>query len=151
MSKNNHEQIEQFIERMGMIAQADGLPRIAGRLMGLMVLEAGPFSFSELEQRLKVSRGSISTNTRLLENMGVIERLSKSGERQDYFQLVKAPYAQLLHGLAFRIGKAEKMVRETQATIVDEGASRRLQELADFYQNLSGTYQALIERMKEGS
>ena len=79
MAKNEHTVSENFIERMGMIAQADGLPRIAGRIMGLIILEGGPYSFGELAKRLSVSRGSISTNTRLLENMGVIERTAKPG------------------------------------------------------------------------
>ena len=32
------EAVGEFIERMGVIAQADGLPRIAGRLMGFFVI-----------------------------------------------------------------------------------------------------------------
>lgn len=151
MSKNEQEITAHFIDRMGMIAQADGLPRICGRLMGLMVVEEGPFSFSELEERLNVSRGSISTNTRLLENMGVIERLSKPGTRQDYFQLTKDPYVRLLHGITQRLSKAEKTVRKTQKSLSDEKTRQRLQELADFYQSLTVAYKTVIDSMPEES
>ena len=93
------DKLEKFIEGMGVIAQADGMPRIAGRLIAFMVIEEGPFSFSDLAIKLGVSRASISTNTRLLENMGIIDRVGKSGDRQDYFQLADDPYVKLLHSL----------------------------------------------------
>jgi DNA-binding transcriptional regulator GbsR (MarR family) len=79
MEQSNDQAIEQFIERVGLIAQVDGLPRIAGRIMGLLVIYGGPFSFAEIAKRLQVSRGSISTNRRLLENLGVIERVARPG------------------------------------------------------------------------
>ena len=120
---------EKFIEGMGIVAQSDGLPRIAGRLIGLMVLEAGPFSFSDLATRLEVSRASISTNTRLLEDMGVIERIGRLGDRQDYFQLAKDPYAKLLHGLVFRMNKAEQLVGATQNDLPKGAHQKRLKEL----------------------
>lgn len=84
--------IEQFIERNGMQAEACGVPRIAGRLIGLFLLDGGPISFSELAVRLQASRASVSTNTRLLERLGIIERVSLRGQRQDFFQLRSNPY-----------------------------------------------------------
>lgn len=147
----NHDAAAQFIERMGIIAQADGLPRIAGRLMGLMVLEGGPFSFSELAERLSVSRGSISTNSRLLENMGVIERTAKAGDRQDYFQLAKDPYAKLLQGLAHRMGGAEKLVKDTKAALPKGDHQKRLEELGAFYQGMIAAYQELVATMETKS
>lgn len=138
-----------FTERISIVAQADGIPRIAGRLIGLMVLEAGPFSFSDLATRLEVSRASISTNTRLLENMGVIERIGKPGDRQDYFQLAKDPYAKLLHGLVFRMNKAEQLVGATQNDLPKGDHQKRLKELRAFYRDMIKAYQQIIERMED--
>lgn len=147
MSNNQTEISEQFIDRMGLIIQAVGLPRTAGRLFGLMALKAGPFSFSDLEKCLQVSRGSISANTRLLENIGIIERISKPGARQDYFWLAKDPYVRLLQGIAYRMNKAEKTVRETQNALSDTMSQQRLEELANFYQDLAKVYQRLAGNM----
>ena len=140
---------ETFIEGMGVVAQADGLPRIAGRLIGVMVLEQGPFSFSDLAIKLGVSRASISTNTRLLENMGVIERIGKAGDRQDYFQLADDPYIKLLHGLVFRMNKAQKLVDSTRKSLTDDAQQQRLQALQDFYHNMINSYHQLIEKMEK--
>ena len=125
----------EFIERMGVIAQADGLPRIAGRLMGFFVLHGGPVSFGELSERLQISRASVSNNTRLLEGLGVIERTSLPGDRQDYFRLADAPYHRLLEGVVERMGRAAAAAKRTARALPAErdDAQRRLADLADFY------------------
>lgn len=94
---------DRFIEKHALLMEADGLPRIAGRLAGLFLVEGGPISFSELADRLQASRGSVSTNTRLLVERGIIERVSLPGERQDYFQLATRPHTLHLEKVALRL------------------------------------------------
>ena len=84
---NATDPVEDFVETIGLRFQDQQLPRIAGRLFGLLLMEGGPFSFSELAERLQVSRGSISVNARLLTGMGLIERVSKPGDRQDHYRI----------------------------------------------------------------
>lgn len=78
---------QEFIERMGQAVEADGLPRIAGRLFGFLILAEGPFPLDELAEALQVSRASISTNGRLLERLGIAERTGRPGDRRDYYRL----------------------------------------------------------------
>lgn len=76
-----------FIEEMGLALEAFGMPRMAGRLLGaLLVAEPPEQSADELAATLRASRGSISTTTRLLEAPGLIERVSKPGERKVYWR-----------------------------------------------------------------
>ncbi len=137
--KSKRQEIDQtvgtFIERLGLVAQAEGMPRIAGRIMGFLVIYGGPFSFAELAERLQVSRGSISTNSRLLENLGVIERVTRPGERQDYFQIRRKPYVELLKGSLARLYKAREVVGEAKGKLPNDWleAQARLDELASFY------------------
>lgn len=88
--------VDWFIERFGLMNEEDGMPRTAGRMFALMLIESGPISFSDLATRLEVSRGGVSTNTRLLEEFGMIERVSRRGERQDYFQVVENPWERII-------------------------------------------------------
>lgn len=69
-----------------MIAEAEGVPRIAGRIVGLLLIRQEPLCFDELVAQLQVSRGSVSTNTRLLESRGAIRRVGRLGERKDLFE-----------------------------------------------------------------
>lgn len=134
-----HPAAVEFVERMGLLTQADGLPRIAGRLMGLMVLDGGPLAFGELAERLQVSRGSISTNVRLLEGMGVLERVTRPGERGDYFRLTDDPYDRLIEGVRLRAAKGATLVEATRGALaprLDGAAAARLDALATFYATL---------------
>lgn len=142
---------EEFIERMGYIAQADGLSRIAGRILGMLIIEEGPFSFNTIASRLVISRGSVSTNTRLLEQLGVIERTSQPGERQDYFRLAPDPYGRLLRGSIERMEKAKHLVDRTQAALPGErtAARRRLQALGSFYQDTIEGMSRVVRRISE--
>jgi DNA-binding transcriptional regulator GbsR (MarR family) len=126
---------EEFIEQMGVYAQADGLSRIAGRMLGFFIVTGGPHSFSDVAKKLKVSRASISTNARILESFGAIERTSRAGDRQDYFKLAADPYARMLEGSIMRIQRTERLVSRTLEDLSEtERESRaRLKEMLDFY------------------
>lgn len=139
---------ERFIEQMGLVTQAEGLPRIAGRLMGLMVFDGKEYSFSELADELKISRGSVSANTRLLEDRGVIERVSKPGERQDYFRLASNPLETLLHNIEKKSARARVAIGDTiDALPPEEHACRaRLRRLEEFYEAIGDLIRAVEMR-----
>ncbi|MDG2169736.1 MAG: MarR family transcriptional regulator [Opitutales bacterium] len=143
MTKKEQEIVEQFIEQKGMEYQAEGLPRIAGRLMGLLLIEEGPFAFGELAERLQVSRGSISTNTRLLENLGVIERVSKPGKRGDFFQQSSEPYLSLLAGINLRLNRALANAKQAR-----DGLSKSRKKVQSRLARLETFYQGFIENNK---
>jgi len=107
---------ERFIEAMGLAHEEDRLPRIAGRLVGLLILSPEPVRFDHLAARLRVSRASISTNTRLLENMGVIQRVTRPGDRRDYFKINEEPglLLRIVDRYRARQASAEEMKRALQ-------------------------------------
>jgi DNA-binding transcriptional regulator GbsR (MarR family) len=67
---------DEFIELMGRHFDEEGVARIAGRLFGLLMLGEEPCSLDELAARLRVSKGSVSSNARLLEDWGLAERVT---------------------------------------------------------------------------
>jgi len=80
-------QTADFIERMGLALESDGLPRIAGRIFGLLLVSEDCRSLDDLAAALGVSKGSVSTNARLLEQRGVLERNSRPSDRRDYYRV----------------------------------------------------------------
>lgn len=147
MTQDAEHAIAEFVEQMGLILQAEGLPRIAGRIMGLMVMHGGPFGFNELAERLSVSRASVSTNTRLLEDLEIVERTTTPGDRQDYFRLCRQPYARLLRGVVRRMRRAREVVDDTQLALPEDmtGAHERLEELDAFYDTLIANFEKVID------
>lgn len=126
---------QDFIEAMGLVYQGDGLPRIAGRILGLLTIKDCHFSLQELADLLEVSRGSISTNTRLLEQFGMIERIAKPGDRQGFYQLAEEPYSRGMRGAIQRLSKAQKVVATARTKISKSatGAHKNLSEMEHFY------------------
>lgn len=142
--------IENFIERIGLSAEEDGLPRIAGRMMAFFVVHGGPISFADLAEQLQVSRGSVSTNTRILISIGVIDRVSRPGQRGDYFQLAERPYAKMMAGYLERTRRMKALVAETQQQLDSKeraGAKRRLREMLRFYDVATRHFSSLLAEL----
>lgn len=78
---------QEYIEEMSMVMEGFGLPRMAGRVFGaLLVADPPEQTAEELADTLQASRGAISGATTLLETMGFIDRTRKPGDRRDYFR-----------------------------------------------------------------
>jgi DNA-binding transcriptional regulator GbsR (MarR family) len=94
-----------FVERMGLALESDGLPRIAGRIFGLLLVSEDARSLDELACELRVSKGSVSTNARMLEQRAVLERISLPGDRRDYYRV---PPNLFSHTMAQRVARWQR-------------------------------------------
>ena len=139
-----------FVESLGLILQAEGFPRIAGKLLGIFVLRGGPISFQELSDTLQISRGSVSTNTRLLESLGAVERVTMTGERQDYFRLADTPYERMAAGKVERARQAsERLLKGREALpLSDNAAYERVTELSNFFASISRACNVALSEMQ---
>ena len=77
--------LTRFVEGMGTYFENYGIPRIGGRMLGLLLVIHEPLSAEDIAIILKVSRGSISTNFRLLLSSGLVEKVSFSSDRTTYY------------------------------------------------------------------
>lgn len=149
MSDDEHA-ISAFIERMGLSAQGDGLPRIAGRILGYFIVHGGPTSLSALAQELRVSRASISTNARMLRDLGVLEATAVPGDRQDYYQLAPRHYLRVMEGYLERMGVLSESLTTAQQEIDDanDGAQARLADMHRFVDAARIQTRALIDNLR---
>ncbi len=76
-----------LINTIGEKAEKFGFSRIAGQLEGLLLFSRHPLSLDEMAERLEVSKGSISTNIRLLERWKVVKKVYHRGQRKNYYQI----------------------------------------------------------------
>jgi hypothetical protein len=81
--------LERFVEEVGIQLELDaGAPRMVGRVWGwLLVCDPPEQSAADLVESLQASKGSISTATRVLVRLGLIERVRFRGERFDRFRV----------------------------------------------------------------
>ncbi len=78
-------ELHRFIQRMGGYFERSGVPPIGGRILGLLMISHVPLSAEEIASTLKISRGSISTNFRVLEAGGLAERYTSHTDRNTYY------------------------------------------------------------------
>ena len=76
-----------FVEDIGLFFEQMGLPRMAGRILGvLLISDPEAQSIPDLAQSLKASKSAISTMTRLLSEVGLIERVASPVPRRVYYR-----------------------------------------------------------------
>ncbi|HEU4628962.1 MAG TPA: MarR family transcriptional regulator [Gemmatimonadaceae bacterium] len=125
----------EFVERMGVVLSEDGLPRIAGRIFGLLLVSPDDLSLDELAETLGVSKASVSLDTRRLEQRGLVERVSRPGDRRDYYRVRPDLLSNLMEQRLRRWRRIHETLTEGrralhgQSTVVDE-------RLADFAEGL---------------
>lgn len=93
--RNGEEQ--RFIEDVAVLLEDFRLSRMAGRIVGrLLVAVPAEQASDELAASLGASKGSISTTTRQLIDLGLVERLGIPGERRDYFRIRRGSWERLI-------------------------------------------------------
>lgn len=96
------ETARRFVERMGLLCERDGMARTAGRIFGWLLYTGETCSLDELAAGLRVSKASVSTNARLLEQIGLLERTSTPGDRRDFYRIGADPWTRMLRGAQAR-------------------------------------------------
>lgn len=122
---------------------------IAGRLFALLLLDGGAVAFGDLADRLGVSRGSISTSARQLEQRGMIRRRKLPGTRQDVFELTENPYSDILDDIIRRaeVTRAGITCAVSQIGRKDHALADRLTRFASFYDALHIGAATALERL----
>ena len=142
-----------FIEKIGVIAQSDGLPRIAGRVLAMLLYDGERVSFGQLADALQVSRGSISSSVRMLESQQLIKRVAKAGDRQDYFQMVDNAFANMVEGSVTRARRAAEDIEESLQDIPasEKGPRERVAGYAAFYRAMSEGLEATAKALRKST
>jgi len=84
----DREAYKRFIEQTADVMDEDGLPHMAGRVIGALLVCTPPYlSLDQLAEDLQASRGAISMATQLLLRSEFIERISLPGERRHFYRL----------------------------------------------------------------
>ena len=122
---------------------------MAGRILGwLMISDPPDQSATELAEVLQASKGSISTMTRLLLQMGFIERIAMPGNRRDHFRLKSGAWIEMIRQTVYELTAMRELAERglKLSTNKDQHLQERLTEARDLYAFLEREYPLLIER-----
>lgn len=140
-----------YVEEFGLLFEGFGFPRMVGRVLGaLMVSDPPELAAGEFAELLGASRGSISTATRSLVQMGLVQRFSKTGERRDYFRVKPGAWRGLMRREMESLGSFREMAERGLVLKRDDDpeARRSLEEMRDLYAFWEREFPALLERFE---
>jgi DNA-binding transcriptional regulator GbsR (MarR family) len=140
------EAVQQFVERMALICEKEGMPRIAGRIFGYLMAMNETFSLDDLSERLQASKASASTNARMLEQFGMIQRVSVLGDRRDFYRVQDDPWEQMLRVAQGRWRDMVNVFADAAQRLPDAAGRERAAQAEEFHTLLLRECDALFER-----
>ena len=139
----------QFVEEIGLFFNQSGLTRMAGRILGwLLVCDPPHQSMSDMASVLQASKGSISSMTRFLIHIGLVERVCLPGERRDYFRIRPGAWVELMQAKAAEITRLRRLAEQGLDVVNgdDPALRERLETMRDMALFLEDEFPALLQR-----
>lgn len=131
------------------------MPRMAGRVLGhLLICDPPEQSSAELAAALSASKGSISTNTRLLLHTELLEKVAMPGERGTWFRVRSHAWEQLMEHQLTALTSFRALLDEGIELLAGTSAARRerLEDTRDFYGFMEKEFPLILQhwRLQKG-
>lgn len=150
-------ELQNLVEELGVWFERLGWPRMAGRVIGwLLVCDPPEQTMQELAEQLHASMGSVSTMTRMLGQVGVIERVSLPGSRRVRFRVCPSAWTRSVEEQLERTRSLHEIAERGLALLSDSDPARQtrlkimrtytrfyldeLPRLIALWNEISGTY-----------
>ena len=140
-----------FIEDIGLFFEQMGLPRMAGRILGALLISDPPEqSITDLTSTLKASKSSISIMARLLLEHGLIERVPSPVPRRDYYRFKPGGWILYMRQWLALMSALHDITERGIALMnsKDIDLQERLIEAHDLFSMLEEDFPALLERLE---
>lgn len=142
------EQQQQFVEECGLYFEGVGLTRMAGRIIGwLLICDPPHQTQSDLVAALQASKSSISVALKQLTTLYLVERFALPGDRQDYYRTTKdlwsRSFRERMHQLRELRALAERGLDLLQAE--PEERRRRLAFMRDMNAFMETAFPKLLD------
>ncbi|HEU4741552.1 MAG TPA: MarR family transcriptional regulator [Meiothermus sp.] len=142
---------DQLIEDFGLFFENYGLPRIFGRIYGLLLVTDQPhLSLEQIAQELNISKASASTMARQLQAMTMIQKSTVPGDRRDYYRVCDDAHIKTVHmklnaalALSSLIQKGAKLEGLAPAT------RKRLKRMEHFYNEVALVIDKFFQHYRE--
>jgi DNA-binding transcriptional regulator GbsR (MarR family) len=138
------QRLSQFIENMGLYYEAYDVPRIGGRILGLLMVKPDPMTSEEMSEILQVSRSSISTNLRTLQMAGLVQLVSVPGDRRDYFIFSEDAWLRILEMRLEQVLSMKEAAEEGLQNLKEaHPAHQRMKEMLEWTEMVQSAYEGM--------
>jgi DNA-binding transcriptional regulator GbsR (MarR family) len=141
-----------FIEDIGLFFEQMGMPRMAGRILGVLLISDPPAqSITDLAQRLKASKSSISIMARLLVDRGLVERVASPIPRRDYYRFKPGGWIVYMRQWLGLMSALHQITERGMALMagMDPEQKQRLVEAHDLFSLMEKRFPDLLKDLEE--
>ena len=141
-----------FVEDAGLLFEQGGMPRMAGRIIGWLLICNPPHqSLPELAEILGASKASISTMTRLLLQMGLVERVGLPGLRRDHYRVKPGAFDNVMQQHLHEVNAGLQLAERGLELVASQPPElkQRLKEVRELYAFFGREYPLLLERWEK--
>lgn len=136
-----------FVEQVGRWWESTTGSRTGGRILGwLMICEPDHQSSAELVAVLDISVGSVSTQVRRLEQVGLVETTTFPGDRARYYRLPDRVWSRVLQTELDQITRMRKLA-ESGAGVLPETRPERVTELGTVTRFFEREWPAFLDQL----
>jgi DNA-binding transcriptional regulator GbsR (MarR family) len=151
---NGFSKIEEmhFIEDMALFFERMGMPRMAGRILGVLLIADPPAqSITEIGEKLSASKSSVSIMARLLVENGLIERVASPIPRRDYYRFKHGGWVLYMRQWLALMRELHKIAERGLALLEEkpEEMKERLLEAHDLFSLVEERMPDLLEYLEK--
>jgi DNA-binding MarR family transcriptional regulator len=137
-----------FVEELGALGPLVGIPRAMMRVIAwLVVCDPSEQSSQEIQTGLRLSPAAVSTATRELITAGMLERVSRPGDRHIYYRLASGSWEAPLEAKLRALGRL-RQVADRGISSAGGQADYRLIELRDAFAFFEDQLDSYLDEFK---
>jgi DNA-binding transcriptional regulator GbsR (MarR family) len=122
----NPDKKQQFVEECGLYFEGIGLTRIAGRVIGWLLICEPPYQQqSELVEALGASKSSISVALKDLTTLYLVERFSLPGDRRTFYRTSKDMWSRSFRARMHQVTELKELGERGLDALKDAPPDRR--------------------------
>ena len=129
---------ERVIETMAKNMNLYGVTDSIGRLYGMLYFHNNPMTLDEMKEELKMSKTSMSTSVRVLQELKMVDKVWKKGNRKDLYQAEEDWHQTFIDfftikwrtGAAMNMSAMSKAIKELERLVHSEDTDEEIINLA---------------------
>lgn len=142
----------QYIEEVALYFEKIGLQRMAGRVIGwLLVCDPPQQSMQEITDGLQAAKSSISTALRTLVGLYLVEQIGVPGDRRDYYYLSDDAWNRSFRARMHQVTELSELASRGLSAMQDDppAVKARLTLMRDMNEFMAREFPKLLDRWEK--
>jgi DNA-binding transcriptional regulator GbsR (MarR family) len=140
----------ELVEEFGIYFEKVGLQRMAGRIIGwLLICDPPHQTMQELCDALQASKSAVSVATRQLIALYLIERISLPGQRRDYFRASSDMWNRSFRARMHQLTELRELAERGLKLLSNDEQFKRLELMRDANAFMESEFPKLLEKWDE--